>query len=71
MFFKIGSLNTEKAGRVQFDLLLWFFQKCIFQREGEALFFVTFNNVIRRNFAENFNEISQGVQKKKRIFLQY
>ena len=29
---------------------LWFFQKCVFQREGEVLVFCDFNVIVSHNF---------------------
>ena len=55
-------INSEKAGG-QFELHLWFFQKCVFQRKREALFFVTFNTIISHIFPENFTKNAQLVQK--------
>ena len=47
----------------QFDPPLWFFEKYIFQREGETLFFFTFYITISHIFPESFIEISEVVQK--------
>ena len=53
------------GGGGQFDPPpLWFFQKCIFQREGEPLvFFVAINIIISDIFPEIFIDILQVVQK--------
>ena len=56
MFCEKGVLTpkTTRMERVgQFDLF-WFFLKCIFFREGEPCFFVTFNIVKSHIFPENF-----------------
>ena len=47
----------------QFDPPLWFFQKCIFMIEYEAVFFVTFNIFTSHAFGESFIEIFQVIQK--------
>ena len=47
---------------------LWFFQKFVFQRKVEALFFGTFNAVISYILSENFVEIPQVVQMSRRLF---
>ena len=46
---------------------LWIFQKCMFQREGETMVFVTFNIIINHIFLENFIKIHNIVQKIWRI----
>ena len=65
MFCEKGVLTPKTTGmeRVgQFDLF-WFFLKCIFFREGEPCFFVTFNIVKSHIFPENFIEILPVAQK--------
>ena len=57
-------LTLKKLGEGgQFHPALWFFQKCIFWREGEALVFVTFIIVMNYIFRENFIEIPHIAEK--------
>ena len=60
---KSNLVNPKTPWRVNLTRFLWFFQKCIFQREGESLVFVTFNIITRHIFPEILIEIPQVVQK--------
>ena len=55
--------KNERGGRGGGLICLGFFQKCVFQTKCEALFFVTFNNILSHVFPENFIEFPQIVQK--------
>lgn len=46
-------INLKMAVGGQIDKL-WFFQSCIFEREGKALFFVTFHIVLKHNLRKLF-----------------
>ena len=41
-----ATINSTNVGGGGGLTPLWFFQKCIFQKEGETVFFVTFNIII-------------------------
>ena len=43
------------------DLHRWFFQKCVFWREGEPYFFVTFNIIIPHIFPESMKVLSVNI----------
>ena len=60
---KRDRFNPEKTERGGGLICLGFFQKCVFQTKCEALFFVTFNNILSHIFPENFIEFPQIVQK--------
>ena len=53
--------NMPKGGQI--DPPMWFFEKCIFYREGETLVFCDFYIILKHIFPENFIEFPQFVQK--------
>ena len=59
LWFKFISLTLERLGGQS----LWFFQKLIFWKEGEAKVFLWLIIIIRHIFTENFIELPQVVQK--------